>query len=177
MLTSCKTEARSVAPPDPVAARRYVTYRIRRGLEIIALRNHVPQTASMWETRMYDRVMRLNDAQNPSGTPTDEWLDAGLGALNLGNELLRLRRWLETETMSAEVRASMTKVIAAFGRFLPEPQKVEVIIKEQSRKLSGLDPGVGVPERKAWARVLGAFAEMETYLVAHPRLTKAQSIT
>jgi uncharacterized membrane protein YccC len=166
-----------IYPPDPAAARRYVTYRIRRGLEIISFLNPVPVTSAHWETRMYDRVMRLNDAQNPSGTPTDEWLDAGLGALNLGNELLRLRRFLESETMSGEVRAATTKVIAGFGRFLPEPQRTVEIVQEQARRLSGLDPGPGVPERKAWARVLGALGEMESYLVAHPRLTKAQSIT
>jgi len=155
-----------IYPPDPAAARRYVTYRIRRGLELISFLTPIPVTSSHWETRMYDRVMRLNDAQNPSGTPTDEWLDAGLGALNLGNELLRLRRWLETETMSAEVRAAATKVVAGFGRFLPEPERVDGIIKSESHRLSGLDPGAGVPERKSWARVLGALE------VAHPRLTK-----
>jgi uncharacterized membrane protein YccC len=166
-----------IYPPDPAAARRYVTYRIRRGLEMISLLNPVPRTASHWETRMYDRVMRLNDPQNPSATPTDEWLDAGLGALNLGNEVLRLRRWLETEAMSDDVRAAAMKVVAGFGRFLPEPQRAVEIVQEESSRLSALDPGVGVPERKSWARVLGALAEMESYLVAHPRLTKAQAIT
>ena len=166
-----------IFPPDPAAARRYVTYRIRRGLEIISLRNHVPETSSHWETRMYDRVMRLNDAQNPSGTPTDEWLDAGLGALNLGNEILRVRRWLETETMSPPVRSAATKIIEGFGRFLPEPQRAVDIVSEQARQLSVLDPGVGRPERKSWARVLGALLEMESYLVAHPRLVKASTGT
>jgi uncharacterized membrane protein YccC len=111
-----------IFPPDPQAARRYVTYRIRRGLEWLALIEPVPATSSSWETRMYDRVIRLNDPQNLSGTPTDEWLDAGLEALTLGNEILRLRRWLETERLSTELNAAVKKIIDAFGRFLPEPQ-------------------------------------------------------
>ena len=165
-----------VLPPDAAVARRYVTYRIRRGLELVAILTPVPPTSANWETRMYDRVMRLNDPNNPSATPTDEWLDAGLGALNLGNEILRLRRWLESETMSAEVRRSVMKVVDAFGRFLPEPQRALAVVKEQSQSLLQLDPGAGQPERRAWARVTGALEEMKVYLTAHPRLTKAQPI-
>ncbi len=44
-----------IFPPDPRAARRYVTYRIRWGLERLARINPVPGF-SHWETRMYDRV-------------------------------------------------------------------------------------------------------------------------
>ena len=165
-----------VFPPDAALARRYVTYRIRRGLELVALLSPVPPTSANWETRMYDRVMRLNDPQNPSATPTDEWLDAGLGALNLGNEILRLRRWLENETMSADVRRALMKVVDAFGRFLPEPQRALATVKEQAHSLSQLDPGTGQPERRAWARATGALEEMQVYLLAHPRLTKSQPI-
>jgi uncharacterized membrane protein YccC len=165
-----------VLPPDPAAARRYVTYRIRRGLELVSIMNPVPTTSANWETRMYDRIMRLNNPDNPSATPTDEWLDAGLGALNLGNEILRLRRWLQSETMSADVRKAIIKVVDAFGRFLPDPQGALATLQEQSHSILQLDPGTGRPERRAWARATGALEEMEVYLLAHPRLTKNQSI-
>ena len=56
-----------IFPPDPAAARRYVTYRIRRGLGMMASLEPIPAFAD-WETRMYDRVTRLNDPQNLSGT-------------------------------------------------------------------------------------------------------------
>jgi uncharacterized membrane protein YccC len=52
-----------IFPPDPRAARRYVTYRIRYGLEQLARVNPIPRFCS-WESRMYDRVSRLNDPQN-----------------------------------------------------------------------------------------------------------------
>ena len=161
-----------IFPPDPAAARRYVTYRIRRGLEMISLLNPIPATSSHWETRMYDRVLRLNNPLNPSATPTDEDGSTHLGALNLGNEILRLRRWLETEPMPAGVRLAVTKIVDAFGRFLPEPQRAVAVVKEQSQHLAQLDPGTGRPERRGWARVAGALEEMEVYLVAHPRLTQ-----
>jgi uncharacterized membrane protein YccC len=165
-----------IFPPDPVAARRYVTYRIRRGLEIISLVDPVPASSSFWETRMYDRVMRLNDPQNPSADPTDEWLDAGLGALNLGNELLRLRRWLNDETMSAPVRAAAVKAIDCFHRFLPEPQRASIIVREEMDRVARFDPGTDRSDRRAWARVTGSLEEMNVYLINHPQLTKLQPI-
>ena len=159
-----------VFPPDPQAARRYVTYRIRLGLERISRMNPVPATSSHWETRMYDRVSRLNDPQNLSGTPTDEWLDAGLSALTLGNEILRLRRWLASEKVSPPIRTAVTKIIDAFGRFLPEPQRVSTELQEGLREIARLDPGTGQPERRTWARMLGALDEIDFFLASNPRL-------
>jgi len=165
-----------VFPPCPLAARRYVTYRIRLGLELLARLNPIP-AFSGWETRMYDRVNRLVSPHNPSGTPTDEWLEAGLGALTLGNEILRLRRWLATEKLSAELKMAVQKIITAFGRFCPEPLSAVAELKEGLVTASHLDPGLGVPERRAWARILGALAEIDVYLANHPRLLKLQEVT
>jgi len=163
-----------IFPPDPQAARRYVTYRIRRGLAWLAQVDPVPATSSAWETRMYDRVIRLNDPQNLSGTPTDEWLDAGLSALTLGNEILRLRRWLASEKLSVELKEAVKKTIDAFARFLPEPQRAVAEIKSRMEQVGRLDPGAGQPERRAWARILGALAEIDFFLAHHPPLVKAE---
>ena len=164
-----------VFPPDAAAARRYVTYRIRRGLGRLAQITPVPATSSLWETRMYDRVSRLNDPANLSGTPTDEWLDAGLGALTLGNEILRLRRWLNSEKVSAELEAGMNGTIAAFTHFLPEPRAASLEVKDQRDRLVRLDPGPGQPERRAWARIVGALEEMDFFLTRNPLLTKSEN--
>ncbi len=137
-----------IFPPDPRAARQYVTYRIRRGLELVSLMKPLPPTNSHWETRMYDRIMRLVDPQNPSGTPTDEWLDAGLGALTLGNGILRLRRRLANEEMAADVRLSGERMIEAFNEFLPEPKRVTGILTSEIRRLEQIDPGQGAPLRR-----------------------------
>jgi uncharacterized membrane protein YccC len=163
-----------IFPPNPLAARKYVTYRIRRGLQCLALMVTVPAYSCHWETRMYDRVSRLNDPQNPSGTPTDEWLEAGLGALNLGNEILRLRRWLLTEGLSQELKLSIVKIIDAFGTFISEPQRALLAVRSQKEAISRLNPGPGMPERRAWARTLGTLGEIDFYLTHNPLLTMSE---
>jgi uncharacterized membrane protein YccC len=163
-----------IFPPNPQAARRYVTYRIRRGLEEIARLNPIP-SFSFWETRMYDRVIRLYDPQNPSGTSTNEWLEAGLGSITLGNEILRLRHWLETEIHSHELKTILQNVIAAFGCFFSKPQYAVAEVKDNIRKMAQLDPGCGQPERRCWARLLGALEEIDVYLARHPKLVTIES--
>jgi uncharacterized membrane protein YccC len=163
-----------IFPANPLAARRYVTYRIRRGLGYLAQVKLGPNSFHGWETRMYDRVSRLNDPENPSATPTNAWLDAGLGALTLGNEILRLRGWLTTEPLSTELRAAVQTTINAFARFLPEPQLAIAEVKERRQQLAALDPGAGQPGRRAWVRILGALEEMDFFLTYNPILAKVE---
>jgi uncharacterized membrane protein YccC len=162
-------------PPNPHAARRYVTYRIRRGLEEMARLNPIPHFC-FWETRMYDRVIRLYDPQNPSGTSTDEWLEAGLGAITLGNEILRLRHWLETEKHSGELKTTIKDVIDAFGSFFSKPQDVVAEVQDRIKKMARLDPGFGHQERRCWARTLGALEEIDVYSARHPKLTLIEPV-
>jgi uncharacterized membrane protein YccC len=161
-------------PPNPKAARRYVTYRIRRGLEEIARQNPIPHFC-FWETRMYDRVIRLYDPENPSATTTDEWLEAGLGAITLGNELLRLRHYLEAERRPTELNRALLRVIGAFGDFFSKPHHAVGEVKDEIGRIASLDPGPGHPERRLWARILGALEEIDVYLTRHPKLVTIES--
>ena len=120
---------------------------------------------------MYDRVSRLHDPLNLSGTSTDEWLEAGLGAITLGNEILRLRHYLETQTLSAELRSMVQSVIDAFACFFSEPQHAVAEVRDRMQKIAQMDPGAGLQERLSWARVLGSLEEMAVYLARHPKLT------
>jgi uncharacterized membrane protein YccC len=165
---------RLIFPPDPRAARNYVTYRIRYGLEQLARTNPIPHFCS-WESRMYDRVSRLNDPQNLSGTPTDAWLDASLGALTLGNELIRLRRWVAQGDVPVLLTGHVSKVIDSFQRFLSDPKKAVAALRSEAQIISGLDPGVGHAERRWWARVSGALGESDFYLTHNPLLTAVDS--
>jgi uncharacterized membrane protein YccC len=160
-----------VFPANPLAARRYVTYRIRLGLEEMARLNPIPPYC-FWETRMYDRVIRLNDPLNPSGVPTDEWLEAGLGAITLGNEILRLRHWLQEEPLSPDLETRLREVIAAFAAFFSEPLAAVAEVKNRRQEIVRLDPGVGQPDRLSWARIVGALEEIDVYLARHPALLK-----
>src|SRR5262249_19836802 len=92
-------------PPNPNAARHYVVNRIRRGLRILSQRKAIPPFWT-WQTRMFDRVARVFDPENLSGTHTSEWFEGGLDALNLGNELLRMRILLETEKLTTKVSST-----------------------------------------------------------------------
>jgi uncharacterized membrane protein YccC len=158
-----------ILPPNPHAARAYVTYRMRVGLGQLARLNPIPSFAA-WETRMYDRVNRLHDPNNPSGTHTDEWFEAGLGALTLGNEILRLRRWLAEETMPEALRGEVEQVISRLKKILSEPEPADASVKRARARVLALDPGPAHPGRITWARVAGALEEMDVYFDEHPRL-------
>ncbi len=165
-----------IYPPDPEAARAYVTYRIRIGLQLIAERQPIVPRWN-WETRMYDRITRLNNPQNLSGTYTDEWLDAGLGALNAGIELIRLRYWYEQSSVPPELRGRLAEVITAFRHFEKQPSRAELELRKQLQEMPDLDPGLQSEHRTIWARIYGALTEMELYLAAHPRLLSKASLT
>jgi hypothetical protein len=124
---------------------------------------------------MYDRVIRLYDPQNPSGTHTNEWYEAGLGAITLGNDLLRLRYWLQTERFSPELKLALQQVIDTFGRFFSEPEHAVAGVKEGIGKIAQIDPGPVRETRRTWARTLGALEEMDVYLARHPKLVRIEA--
>jgi uncharacterized membrane protein YccC len=156
-----------IFPPDPAAARRYVIHRIQRGLELMAQINPIP-TFSDWETRMYDRISRLNDPQNLSGTPGDEWLDNGLHALSLGNEILRLRQGLQRGELPPESASAVRDIMEAFTRFVSQPRRAVAEVQDRLQRLAPLDPGPGAPGRRAWARTVGALSEINVFLSGFP---------
>jgi uncharacterized membrane protein YccC len=125
---------------------------------------------------MYDRVNRLHDPANLSGTHTDEWFEAGLGALTLGNEILRLRHWYEEAPLPPEVRAAVGKTLDTFRRFESDPRRAFDEVCRAVAFLRARDPGRGAAGRREWARCLGALEESEFYLRHHPRLLEKLEI-
>jgi hypothetical protein len=98
----------------------------------------------------------------PLRHPTDEWLDAGLGALTLGNEILRLRRWLATERLSAELKSGCKKSSMPLADFSLNPQQRGAEVKDRMEQIIPLDPGARrAGASRIWARVLGALAEID----------------
>jgi uncharacterized membrane protein YccC len=156
-----------IFPPNAAAARRYVTYRIRRGLALMAGLVPIP-SFSQWETRMYDRVIRLNDPLNPSGTATDEWLDAALSALTLGNEILRLRGGLARRELPGPVAPAARGVVESFTDFVSQPGRAQAAVGAQLAELAARDPGPESGERRAWARTLGSLEEINGFLSRIP---------
>jgi hypothetical protein len=101
---------------------------------------------------------------------TDEWFESGLGALTLGNEILRLRHWLAEERLPATVRRELEPVITGLAQIMSFPEPADAAVKLGRARILDLDPGQGHPERKTWARVAAALEEMDVYLDEHPRL-------
>jgi uncharacterized membrane protein YccC len=154
-------------PPNPAAALRYVTHRIGLGLALMARRVPIPDFAQ-WETRMYDRVLRLNDPLNLSGTATNEWLDAALSALTLGNEILRLRHHLERRELPGPVAPAAAAVVESFSDFADTPARAHAEVRARLVELSAHDPGLEHPGRRAWAQTLGSVEEINGFLSRIP---------
>ncbi len=159
---------RLLMPPNPQAARRYVVWRIRRGLRNIAQRVPAfPQWA--WQTRMFDRVHRLYDRSNPSATPTDEWYEGGLGALNLGNEVLRLRQLIEGGKLANGASLLAHTVLNSFSEVESNPDSTLFTIQAVIAALHVTNPPDDDERRCAWSRLLGIVQEMESFFIEHPR--------
>ena len=155
-------------PADPQAARRYVVRRIRRGLQQISQFTPVVDT-DLWQTRMFDRINRLSDPTNPSSVKTDEWFDGGLAALNLGNEVLRLRNLEVQGKMSTMVTEQVRNVMHAFKHLLSNPAEAQEAIRRAVLKLDSIPLAQDTEHRLAGFRARGALAEMEAFFVENPR--------
>lgn len=155
-------------PPDPRAARRYVIYRIRLGLQRISHWNPITKPCD-WQTRMFDRINRLHDPENPSGTTTDEWFDGGLSSVNLGNEVIRLRLLLAENVLSARVACMARSILTAFEELVTNPYPAELIVRTTKDALQQTQPEGDKEKRRAWYRVLGMIEEMDAFFSEHPR--------
>jgi uncharacterized membrane protein YccC len=155
-------------PPNPPAARRYVVRRIRHGLRVISTCEPMPPP-TQWQTRMYDRVNRLYQPANPSATTTDEWYEGGLGALNLGNEVLRLRKLLKRGKLGNEVSNLLRSVLSSFEQILTQPHSTHVTIQAVNAALQHTQPPVETGARRSWYRAVGIIGEMEAFFIEHPR--------
>ena len=156
-------------PTDPQASRRYVVRRIRRGLQQISYMKPVVDSY-LWQTRMFDRINRLIDPANPAVTPhKDEWFDGGLASLNLGNEVLRLRKLEGEGKMSPMVTAQVRVVLGSFKHLLSDPEEARKAIQVAKRKLDEIPVSTDPEQLRAGFRARGAIEEMEAFFVEHPR--------
>jgi uncharacterized membrane protein YccC len=155
-------------PANAKAARRYVVHRIRKGLQNVS---HLPDFTDtyLWQTRMFDRIQRLLDPANPAGTDTDEWFDGGVAALNLGNEILRLRQLEEEGKMSARVAAQVRAVLASFRHLVADPAEAREAINVALHQVREI-PAADTPEaRRAGFRARGSLVEMAAFFTDYPR--------
>jgi len=151
-----------VFPPDPAIARTYTLYRIRLSLELISLVEPCPPVRA-WTTRMYDRVSRLQDPERPNDLVPDQWLNVGLEAIDLGNEVYRLRQLLENPALPKEFRQVLEKVRVSFTNFVAHPDQAVLASRFALSQAEGISPTGDRRERRMWARAVGVLAEIRGY--------------
>jgi hypothetical protein len=117
-------------------------------------------------------VQRLNDRANPSGTHTDQWFEGGLKALDLGNEVLRLRQLLQEGNLPPHSAELLRKVLASFAGFVRDPDSTRFTIQAASAAFQHGQPPADAQARKTWLRALGSLEEMESFFLEYPRFLK-----
>ena len=155
-------------PARPARGARYVTYRIRRGLGQLAHKR--PSQASRIGRRACTTASTASiDPENLSGTATNEWFEAGLGALTLGNEILRLRHWLASaRTARARCGRSVTpwSVVHAFPS--PGPSRPRRDARPPLRGWPRSIPGRSTPAAAPGRASLGALEEINVFFSRIP---------
>src|SRR5262249_44611264 len=99
---------------------------------------------------------------------TGEWFEGGLDALNLGNELLRIRILLETEMLTDKVSSTLSSIIGAFAWIVHDQNVTRAAIQVADSALRNTSPK-DAGGRGAWYRALGSVEEMNTFFNEHPR--------
>jgi uncharacterized membrane protein YccC len=156
-----------ILPPDLAAARRYIARRIGHGLRALALRIPIPP-AWQWQTRMFDRVNRLHETANPSGTEANRWFESGLAVLNLGNELLILRQLLEAGKFSHKTSGLLHSVIASFASVSSQSSITASTVQAAEARLARMPAPEEGEDRRAWFRARGILEEMKVCFLEYP---------
>jgi len=162
-----------ILPSDPLAADRYVRYRIRRGFEILA-QHEPPPPAAAWKSRMFDRVNRLYQSAEAIGVERNVWMERGLRALHFGNGVLRLRALLATGKLGKETARMVQSILDSIGWFTECPRVACQFVKSGVEILqhSALPEE---PEAKiTFLRTLGTLQEMDQFFERHPIYLEAK---
>jgi uncharacterized membrane protein YccC len=158
-------------PDNRRLARWYVVFRIRQGLRNIA--REIPITPYWtWQTRMFDRVNRLYNPDKPPGAVEDETYEGGIGALSLGNDLLRLRRLIDERTLDARASDLAEAVVQSFSEVMSQPELTHRAAREATASLKSIAPPVQTVQHSAWLRLIGIVGEMRAFFVLYPNFLK-----
>jgi len=157
-----------IMPPNPLAAYRYVRYRIRRAFEILAQREPIPPAAA-WKSRMFDRVNRLYVSAEVLGAERNVWMEGGLRALHFGNGVLRLRVLMATGKLKKETAVMVQSVLDSIGWFTECPRVACQFVKGAVEVLER-EALPDEPEAKVtFLRTLGTLQEMDKFFERHPQ--------
>jgi len=113
---------RLVLPVDPRFHIRALLTDIRRDLRRLAGPGALIP-ATVWESRMHDRLMRLTSRLRQIAAPAEDLLSGSHGALRMGREILRLRRLLADLPPMPGVAPAAAAALRALGDMSEDPQR------------------------------------------------------
>jgi uncharacterized membrane protein YccC len=158
-------------PDNRRLSRWYVVLRIRQGLRNIA--GEIPITPYWaWQTRMFDRINRLYNPDKQPGTTEDDSYDGGVGALSLGNDLLRLRHLLNEGTLGAEASSLAQDVVQSFSAIMSQPELAHGAARKATASLKSIAPPAETVQHRAWLRLIGIVGEIRAFFVLYPNFFK-----
>ena len=158
-------------PDNRRLARWYIVARVRQGLKNIA--GEVPITPYWaWQTRMFDRINRLYNPDKPTGAVEDDSYDGGVGALSLGNDLLRLRHLLSEGTLDAEASNMAREVVESFQMITSQPELAHRAARKATASLKSIAPPAQSVQHHAWLRLIGIVGEIRAFFVLYPNFLK-----
>ncbi len=68
---------------------------------------------SVWETRMYDRMLRLISQVGPSGERSEKLLRAAFGLLQIGTDIIELRGLLRSQSLEPQIHEAIRQALRA----------------------------------------------------------------
>ncbi|HTR40998.1 MAG TPA: FUSC family protein [Pseudomonadales bacterium] len=158
-------------PDNRRLARWYVIFRTRQGLKNIAATALItPYWA--WQTRMFDRINRLYNPDKAPGAAEDESYDGGVGALSLGNDLLRLRHLLNEGISDAQARELAQELVQSFSMIMSQPELTHSAARKATASLKSIAPPAETVQHRAWLRLIGVAGEIRAFFVLYPNFLK-----
>jgi len=160
-----------IIPDSSRLSRWYVVHRIRQGLRNIAGLVPIPPYWA-WQTRMFDRINRLYNPDKPPDVTADESYDGSLGALNLGNDMLRLRHLIQEGKLDQQICSRAQSMVESFGMITSKPNLTLRASAEAVFALRSTTPPAQPEQRRAWLRLIGIADEIEAFFVLYPNFLK-----
>lgn len=155
-----------IVPDSSKLSRWYVVRRTRRGLMNIAGLVPIPPSWT-WQTRMFDRINRLYNPDKPPDVTTDESYEGSLGALSLGNDMLRLRHLIQEGKLDKHVCNLAQSIVESFDMILSKPDLTVRASAEAAYALRNVTPPAQGERYRAWLRMIGIADEMEAFFALH----------
>lgn len=158
---------RNLWPANQVRAARRLIAQVRRDLRDLADRHRPPQSLTMWETTMHDRLSRLSTrlATSPDRAAV---VEGGMAAIHIGREMMRAQLTLGSLTLPADVARSVDTAWRSLRGLSVAPDAAAQATKAAAlRLLAASGEDLAQDERTSLMRAAAAHYEIALLLTRH----------